>query len=799
MKFKEQFGSRLLFCDGAMGTMLQSLGLPVGKRADYWSIEQPEKVKSVHLKYLECGCDIITANTFSSPVGGEYSSEEIATAGVTIAKEAVTQSGREAFVAFDMTSMGELLEPFGTLSFDDAYNGFMRAAVAGEQAGADLILIETMTDTAEIKAAVLASKENTSLPVVVTFTVDEYGKLMNGADIITAAALIESLGADGVGLNCGFGPDKMLEFIPELLGFTKLPVLVNSNAGMPTVIDGKATYSVDAADFSVSAEKLVRLGCAAVGGCCGTTPDHIAAVVQRCKPLGIFAPERNEKRSFVSSYSKTVFFSDKTVLIGERINPTGKPKLKAALKEGNYDYLCDEATAQAAAGADVLDVNVGISEIDEAEVLTQAVRRVQQVTSLPLQIDTSDVKALEKALRVYVGKPLINSVNGSEESMSTVLPLAAKYGAMVVGLTLDEKGIPETACGRIEIAKRIIDRAAQYGIDKSDIIIDPLTMTISTGEQGALPTLDALSVLKNELGVKSVLGVSNISFGLPNREKINSAFFTLAMQNGLSAGIVNPLNAAMMDAYYSFNALYARDKGCLDYIANNGTAQEKVSSAPVVKKKVETDTDDLKSAVVKGLAERAASITSSLLGVNSPIEIIDGLLIPALDETGRLFEDKKLFLPQLLLSAKAATAAFDIIKEKIALSGESGASKGKIILATVKGDVHDIGKNIVKVLLENYGYDVIDLGKDVPPEYIVERAKTDNAKLVGLSALMTTTVPNMAETIELLRKEHDCKVMVGGAVLTPEYADEIGADFYCKDAMAAVRCAEKLNEEGVLK
>ena len=797
MNFKEQFGSRLLFCDGAMGTMLQSLGLPAGKRADHWSIEQPDKVKSVHLKYLECGCNIITANTFSAPAGGEYSPEEIAEAGVRVAKSAVAESGKQAFVALDMTSTGELLEPFGSLTFDDAYEGFARTVRAGDAAGADLILIETMTDTAEIKAAVLASKENSSLPVVVTFTVDEDGRLMNGADIITAAALIESLGADGVGLNCGFGPEKMLEFVPELLGFTTLPVLVNSNAGMPNVIDGKTVYDVDAVQFAESAEKLVRLGCAAVGGCCGTTPAHISAVVERCAPIGICKKTKTNRKSFVSSRCKTVFFEDKTVIIGERINPTGKPKLRAALQEGNLEYLCGEATSQEAAGADILDVNVGISQIDEVKVLADAVKCVQQVTTLPLQIDTSDVHALENALRVYVGKPLINSVNGSEESMSTVLPLAAKYGAMVVGLTLDDKGIPETAEGRIEIAKRIIDRAAQYGIDKSDIIIDPLTMTISTADNGALPTLQALDVLKNEIGVHTVLGVSNISFGLPNREKINSTFFSLAMQNGLSAGIVNPLNAAMMDAYYSFNALFARDSGCLEYIANNAVIGHSEQTT-VVNKSETSLPDNLRSAVVSGLAEKSAEITKLLLADKTPLEIIDGMLIPALDETGKLFEEKKLFLPQLLLSAKAATSAFDVIKSAIAQSGESENKKGKIILATVKGDVHDIGKNIVKVLLENYGYDVIDLGKDVSPEAIVERAKADEVKLVGLSALMTTTVPNMAATISLLRSEHNCKVMVGGAVLTADYAKEIGADYYCKDAMASVRCAEKLYEDGEL-
>ncbi len=797
MTFNEAFGKKLLFCDGAMGTMLQSLGLPVGKRADYWSVEQPEKVKSVHRAYLEVGCNIITANTFSAASGGEYSTEQIASCGVRIAKEAVEESGREALVAFDMTAFGELLEPLGELSFEKAYEGFAKAVRAGEKAGADFVLIETMTDTAEIKAAVLAAKENSSLPVVVTFTVDENGRLMTGADIVTAAALVESLGADGVGINCGFGPEKMLEFAPELLNFTKLPVLINSNAGMPVVVDGVATYDVAPVSFAESAKRLVEMGCSAVGGCCGTTPAHLEAVVGLCKDMPINRPDVSDRKSFVSSRAKTVFFNDKTVIIGERINPTGKPKLKAALKENNLEYLCAEAVSQEQAGADILDVNVGISEIDESSVLEAAVKKVSQVTVLPLQIDTSNVTALEKALRAYVGKPLINSVNGSEESLESVLPLAAKYGAMVVGLTLDEKGIPETAEGRIKIAKRIISRAAEYGIDKSDIIIDPLTMTISTSAVGALPTLEALDYIKNTLGVHTVLGVSNISFGLPCREKINSAFFTLAMQKGLSAGIVNPLNAAMMDAFYSYNALYAYDKGCLEYIANNPV--DSVKSERIEAKKSVSDTvSNLKSAVIKGMGEKAAQETEKLLCEKTPVEIIDGYLIPALDEVGAQFESKRLFLPQLLLAANAASAAFDIIKKKLAADG-AAQNKGKIILATVKGDIHDIGKNIVKVLLENYGYEIIDLGRDVPAEEIVKAAKENNVSLVGLSALMTTTVPNMARTIELLRQEHTCKVMVGGAVLTKEYAEQIGADFYCKDAMASVRCAELLYEEEFLK
>ncbi len=791
MKFNEVFGKKLLVCDGAMGTMLQSMGLPVGKRADYWSVEQPEKVKQVHLAYLEAGCDIVTANTFSAAIGGDYTTEQIAHSGVAIAKEAVAQSGRDALVAFDLTSGGELLEPLGKVSFETSYSGFAKAVKAGEAAGADFILFETMTDTAEIKAALLAAKENSSLPVVVTVTVDENGRLMTGADIISAAALIESLGADGLGLNCGFGPKKMLEFLPQLLSFTKLPVLINSNAGMPVVKDGAASYDIDETEFAQFAAEMAGSGCSAIGGCCGTTPKHIAAVAKALKDKEIIKPNVKRK-SFVSSRTKTVFFDSKTVLIGERINPTGKPKLREALKTGDYEYLCTEAVKQEQAGADMLDVNVGVSGIDEPSVLQNAVKCVSQASVLPLQIDTSNIEALERALRVYIGKPLINSVNGSEESLSSVLPLAAKYGAMVVGLTLDENGIPETSEGRIKIAKRIIDRAAQYGIEKEDIIIDPLAMTVSTAENGALPTLEALDYIKNTLGVHTVLGVSNISFGLPNRQIINSAFFTLAMQKGLSAGIVNPMSAEMMQAYYAYNALYAYDKGCLDYIANCSAPVQAQLNVPA-SKEASVYSDDLQSAVIKGLKEKTAQKTAEMLETTKAVEIIDGHLIPALDEVGKQFESKKLFLPQLLLAAQAATAAFDVIKSALGSSGEEKTKKGKILLATVKGDVHDIGKNIVKVLLDNYGYDVVDLGRDVASELIVETAKAQNIRLIGLSALMTTTVPAMQQTIELLKKEHECKIIVGGAVLTEEYAAQIGADCYGKDAMATVRYAEEFD------
>ncbi len=798
MKLNDILGKRLVFCDGGMGTVLQSMGLPVGKRADSWSVEEPEKVKSVHRAYLDVGCDILTANTFGAAADGEYSAEEIVTNGLRIVREAIAESGREALAALDISSTAQLLEPLGEMTFENAYERFVRVVSCGANNGADLILIETMSDPYEIKAALLAAKENSTLPVGVTFTVDEEGRLLSGADIITAAALIESLGADFVGLNCGFGPDKMIELAPTLLGFTKLPVLINPNAGMPVMLNGQATYSLSPDAFAEKLAELVRLGCAAVGGCCGTTPEHLKAAVAQCKDLPLNLPVVQDRRSFISSRTQTVFFGNKTVLIGERLNPTGKPKLKSALQSGSFSYLCEEAVSQQQAGADVLDVNVGVSGIDEAQVLEQAVKTVQSVSQLPLQIDTSDYTALEKALRIYCGKPLINSVNGSEESMRHVLPLAKKYGAMLVCLTLDEKGIPDTAEGRVEIAQRILKRCGEYGIERENLIIDPLTMTVSTDGSSAEKTLNAVEYIRRTLGIHTVLGVSNISFGLPCREKVNAAFFTMAMQKGLSAGIINPLNGALMDAYYTYHVLSGADSGCVDYIANYTGA---ASGSPSVTQKNPGGTSgNLSSAVISGVTGQACRFTEQLLADISPLAVINEHLVPALDEVGRLFEQKKLFLPQLLNAAQTASACFDVVKNQLRVSGEQETKKCKVILATVKGDVHDIGKNIVKVLLENYGYDVIDLGKNVEPQEIVDCCRTNEAPLVGLSALMTTTLPAMKETVRLLRESCECKIMVGGAVLTEEYAKEIGADFYGRDAMCTIRYAEEyfnvLKKEG---
>ena len=789
MKLSDILGRRLVFCDGGMGTVLQSLGLPVGKRADSWSVEEPEKVKSVHRAYLDAGCDIITANTFGAATMGEYSAEQIVEAGMRVVREAIAESGRDALAALDISTTAQLLEPLGDMPFEEAYDRFARVVRCGAQNGADLILIETMTDPYEIKAALLAAKENSDLPVGVTFTVDESGRLLNGADIITAAAQIESLGADFVGLNCGFGPDVMVGLAPTLLGFTKLPVLINPNAGLPTVRDGKTTYSLSPADFAEKLSELVRLGCAAVGGCCGTTPAHLKAAVEVCRNIPLNLPHITERASFISSRSQTVFFKDKTILIGERLNPTGKPKLKAALLSGDFAFLCEEAVSQERAGADVLDVNVGVSGIDEPNALEQAVKTVQSVSQLPLQIDTGDTAALEKALRVYCGKPLINSVNGSEESLRRVLPLAKKYGAMLVCLTLDEKGIPETVRERVAIAERIIRRCDEIGIDRDNLIVDPLAMTVSTDGESAVKTLNAVDEIRHRLGVHTVLGVSNISFGLPCREKVNAAFFAAAMQRGLSAGIINPMSGAMMDAYYTQNVLTGADAGCAAYIASCADAARE-QTAPLQKKQ-SGGADSLASAVIGGMTEQACRSTESLLETTEPLDVINGHLVPALDEVGRQFEQKKLFLPQLLNAAKTASACFDVIKKRLQASGGQERKKAKVILATVKGDVHDIGKNIVKVLLENYGYEVIDLGKNVEPQAIVDCCLAQDVPLVGLSALMTTTLPAMEETVRLLRQRCRCRIMVGGAVLTKEYAEEIGADYYGRDAMCAVRYAEE--------
>ena len=774
-----------MFFDGGMGTLLQEKGLKTGEFPERWNIERPEAIKAIHRDYIKAGSDIVLANTFGAnryKYGEEL--ESIISAGIKNLKSVIAEEGREVYAALDIGPCGKLIYPSGDLDFDEAYDVFKEICIIGEKNGADLVVIETMGDIAEVRAAVLAAKENTSLPVFCTLIFDEKGRLLTGADVKSAVLTLEALKVDALGANCGLGPKEMAPIVKELLENASVPVIVNPNAGLPVSVDGKTVFNIKADEFSEYMEGFAKDGAWLLGGCCGTTPEFIEKTVALCKdiePLPISA----KKKTAVSSYAKSVEIGNGTVVIGERINPTGKKKFKEALLNNDIDYILREAVNEDNNGADILDVNVGLPGIDEVKVMEEAIREIQTVTDLPLQIDTANAKAMEAALRHYHGKALINSVNGKQESMDTVFPLVKKYGGVVVGLTLDESGIPETAEGRFAVAQKIVKEALKYGIPQWDIIIDPLTMTISTDGNNAKITLEALKMIKERLGVKTVLGVSNISFGLPNREKINTAFFTMAMAYGLDAGIINPASEAMMNAVINSRALLGFDEGCAVYIEKNSEAETAV---------VKTSETDLKSAVKMGLKDEAAQIAKALLdGGKAPLDVINEFLIPALDEVGKDFENGKVFLPKLLMSAVSAGAAFDEVKAAIEAGGTAQEKKGKILLATVKGDIHDIGKNIVKTLLENYGYDVLDLGRDVAPEKVVEAAVKEDINLVGLSALMTTTVVNMEETIRLLKaKRPECKIMVGGAVLTKDYAESIGADFYGKDAMASVGYAKEV-------
>ena len=803
MNIRERLGKELLFLDGGMGTLLQAEGLAPGELPETWNIEHPEKVEAIHRRYYEAGSDVVLANTFGANVckfhDDRYTVEEVIRAGIANAKRAGEQIGKETYVALDMGPTGKLLKPMGDLDFDDAYEAFAEAVRYGEKYGADLIHIETMSDTYEVKAAILAAKENSSLPVFVTMIFDERGKLLTGGDVPSVVAMLEGLRVDALGLNCGLGPKQMLPILNDLRRYTSLPIIVKPNAGLPKQKNGETYYDVEPDEFARIMQEVVKEGACVIGGCCGTTPEHIKKLVEECKDLPLREIEKKHD-TIVSSYGQAVILDDMPRIIGERINPTGKKKFKEALKNEDMDYILKEAITQQDKGAHILDVNVGLPDIDEVAMMEKVVKELQSVTSLPLQIDTVDGKAMERAMRIYNGKPMINSVNGKQVSMDEVFPLIRKYGGVVVGLTIDEEGIPKDAEGRVRVAGKIINEAAKYGIDKKDIVIDVLTMTISSEKDGAKVTLEALKRVREEFGVRTVLGVSNISFGLPRRPIVNSYFYAMAMQNGLTAGIINPSSEDMMKAYRSYNALMGFDENCTNYISTYAGTTETVTvqasqatAAAGNAPKAAGGEMTLKYAIERGLKEEAHHITRDLIGTREPLDIIQEELIPALNVVGDGFEKGTVFLPQLLMSADAAKIAFAVIKDVLASSGQEEEKKEKIILATVKGDIHDIGKNIVKVLLENYGFDVIDLGKDVPPEAIVEKAVEENVTLVGLSALMTTTVVSMEETIKLLReKKPDCKVMVGGAVLNQDYADMIGADFYGKDAMQSVHYAQKI-------
>ena len=801
----------MLFLDGGMGTQLQAKGLQPGEIPELWNLTRPDDVRAVHEAYFAAGADVVYANTFganSAKYHGDAPLADVIAAGIGIAKEAASSSHR--FVALDVGPTGRLLKPAGDFEFDAAYDAFAEQVRIGAKAGADLVVVETMGDAYELKAAVLAAKENSTLPVLATVALGEDGKLLTGADVECVAAILEGLRVDALGFNCGFGPDRMLPYLKRLAAATSLPIAVKPNAGLPQVVEGRTVFTVGPEEFARDVAALVEAGASIVGGCCGTTPAHIAAVH---KLLGTHrrdnrsvGPSRRDGRArcVISSGSKVVEIPfDDTIIIGERINPTGKKKLKTVLTEGDTAYVLREAVAQADAGAHILDVNTGVPGIDEPAVLDATIQAVQGVTNLPLQIDTSDPKALEHALRHYNGKALVNSVNGKEESMSAVFPLVAKYGGAVVALTLDESGIPPTAEGRLAIARKILARGAEFGLKPSDFVIDVLCLAVSADAMSANVIMESMRRVRAELGCRTCLGVSNISFGLPARPLLNSAFYTMALSNGLSAGIINPLSSEMMTAYRAFRAVTARDATCAEWISlfkdwtpalgqpssSPSSTTDKGGTRPVAS----AAESPLSVAVRHGLkADAAAAAKAALAEGVAPLDVISGGIVPALEVVGQGFEKGSVFLPQLLMAADAAGAAFEVVRAAMP-AREDGAVKGPIVIATVKGDIHDIGKNICRALLENYGFTVIDLGRDVPPEAVLEAAKREKARLVGLSALMTTTVCFMEETVKLLHEElPECKVTVGGAVLTADYAAKIGADHYAKDAMGLVRYAESL-------
>jgi 5-methyltetrahydrofolate--homocysteine methyltransferase len=733
---------------------------------------------------VDAGSQVITTNTFQANElklkECPYSVEEIIESGVKLSKE----SGAK-YVALDIGPLGQLMEPMGTVSFDRAYEIFKRQMICGEKAGADIILIETISDIYEAKAAVLAAKENTALPVFCTMTFQEDGRTFVGTDPVTAVMVLQGLGIEALGVNCSLGPKEILPIVLEVLKYSQIPVMVQANAGLPRIEDGKTVFNITPSEFAVYVKAMAESGAKIFGGCCGTNPDYIIEVK---KALSSISPVKTSpvRVTSVTSGSKTVILDEKTTVIGERINPTGKKKLKEALRTGNMDYILGEAIDQTNAGSQILDVNVGLPEIDEIEMIKKVIREVQGVVNLPLQIDSADPNVIEAGARIYNGKPLINSVNGKDAIMDKVFPVVKKYGACVIGLTLDENGIPESAEERFKIAEKIVNRALEYGIPKENILIDCLTLTASAQQAFVRETLKAVYMVKQKLGVKTSLGVSNVSFGLPNREILNSTFLATALSMGLDAPIINPLSKEAMGVIHSFRVLNNEDKESLDYISIYGSLEKHQGEAVKTEK-------SLKDIIIEGRREESAPKTREMLKEISSMEIVDRHFIPALDVVGERFEKGQIFLPQLIQSAEAVKNAFDVIKEHSLATGEEKSSKGKIVIATVKGDIHDIGKSIAKMLLENYGFDVIDLGKDVPIEDVVKAAKESDAKLIGLSALMTTTVKNMQETIEAIRAQNiDCSVMVGGAVLNSEYADMVGSDYYAGDAREGVKIANKV-------
>jgi 5-methyltetrahydrofolate--homocysteine methyltransferase len=797
MKITEFLKTHLLYLDGGMGTLLQARGLSAGELPERWNLSHPEVIREIHKAYFDAGSHVVCTNTFGANAlkFDRDELEQIVAAAIRNAKDArdAAKDSANKWIALDIGPSGRMLAPYGDLDFEDAVSLFGEVARLGETYGADLIMIETMSDSYETKAALLGAKENSSLPVFVSNAYGEDGKLMTGADPLAMIALLEGMGADAIGINCSLGPKSLGTIAKAYLDYSSLPVLFKPNAGLPSVRDGKTVYDLTPAEFAHQTAELVRLGISAVGGCCGTTPEYISALVEATAKMS--APSLIDKNlTLVSSYTHAVCFGDTPVLIGERINPTGKKRFQTALRQKDMEYILGEGIRQEERGAEVLDVNVGLPDINECELLTNAVCSLQAILDTPLQIDSANPDAMEAALRRYNGKAMINSVSGKRESMEKIFPLAKKYGGLVVALTLDENGIPKTAEERLEIARRILEVASSYGIAKKNLIFDPLALTVSADDLAATQTLRAVELIGKELGCHTSLGVSNVSFGLPAREAVTASFLTMALDRGLSAAILNPYSVEIQKAYHTYLVLSGKDRGCARYIEFASTMQEPATLATPKTPTNAEGGEGLSRAIEKGRREQAATLTRRLLETVPPLQIVQSEIVPALDRVGAAFEAQTLYLPQLLMSAEAAGAAFEEIKS--ALPKDEKADKCAVVLATVKGDIHDIGKNIVRLLLENYGFAVRDLGRDVSPEEIADAVCALHAPLVGLSALMTTTVPAMEETVRLLRERAPyCRVMVGGAVLNQEYADAIGAHFYAKDAMEGVRYAETVNRE----
>ena len=790
VEIKEYLKDNILIFDGAMGTMLQKEGLPIGDNPEIFGIKNPHKLLKIHKKYLEAGSNVLTTNTFGcnelkvNKLG--YTVEEVIDRAVSIAKQAIEESDKSKprFVALDIGPIGEMLEPMGTLSFDRAYEIFKRQAIQGEKSGADLIIIETMMDLYEAKAAVLAAKENTNLPVICTMTFDENGRSFTGCLPEAMVATIEGLGVDALGVNCSLGPKQLLPIVKTITELANVPVIVQANAGLPVIKEGQAVYEMNDEEFFQGVKDFVDLGVSIIGGCCGTNETFIKKICDNIDKLQKKEPKRR-KSTIVCSAAKYIDIQGPTI-VGERLNPTGRQPLIDAYVSGNNDYVINLALEQSKEGSEILNVNVGVPDLDEEKTMKRVIKGIQEVVDVPLQLDSSNVKALEAGLRYYNGRTIVNSVNGKEKSLETILPIVKKYGACVVGLTLDENGIPSTAEGRFNIAKKIVERAEQYGIKRQDIFIDCLSLTVSAQQDEAMETIKAIKMVKENLGCKTILGVSNISFGIPNRKALNNTYLNLALGAGLDLAIINTEDRTMVESIDAYKVISNMDKGCLDYIEKF----KFVSNDNKTKERKNYDNLTLEDAIERGLKEEAKDLTLKILESHDEHFVLDKVLIPALDVVGTKYDKGELFLPQMIQAAETVKVSLNIIKERLSKNNNT-SSKGKIIVATVQGDIHDIGKNIVKIMLENYGYEVIDLGKDVPIEEVVKRAKEENIQLIGLSALMTTTVENMKKTIKALKENNiNARVFVGGAVVTEEYAQKINADYYSKDAKSAVEIAK---------